>query len=37
MQPFDKPPPRRTAWDQIAYGLCVLLIWVAALISLLAG
>lgn len=30
---FDEspPPPRRTLWDRIAYGLCAVLIWVGVL------
>lgn len=37
MQPFDKPPPppRRSRWDRISYGLCVAVIWVAALYEIL--
>jgi hypothetical protein len=35
MQP-SKPPPRLTSRDKVVLGLCVLLIWIAALGELLA-
>ncbi len=36
---FDKdiPPPRRTLWDRILYGLCAVVIWAAALYGMLDG
>jgi hypothetical protein len=37
MQPSDKPPPRRTLIDQVAYGLCIVIIWATALGAVLAG
>ncbi|WP_293826149.1 hypothetical protein [uncultured Brevundimonas sp.] len=30
-------PPRRSRQDQIAYGLCILLIWLMALAAVLDG
>lgn len=29
------PPPRRTLWDRIAYVLCALAIWAAAIFEIL--
>lgn len=36
---FDRntPPPRRTLWDKVLYGLCAILIWAAALWQILTG
>ena len=36
---FDRnpPPPRRTLWDRIAYALCAVIVWAAALYEMLSS